>query len=197
MRPSGGSPLHGRTPARPGNSVNSGAQCAGIGGSYKPCARQQPVKGHRPSAAGIAGSFFVIRLAISPKCARRRDTTSSQTRQRRVEPYGAQRLQPVAIGGKWDAPQDGSEKRKPLRWVATSCPSRSVVRRGSTVRVRHAAPRARPDRRGRPPRPAAPPRRRHPPERHRGWVHAQAAESGSAMTRMPRPTSVFRITSEN
>jgi hypothetical protein len=27
--------------------------------------------------------------------------------------------------------------------------------------------------------------------------HAQAAESGSAMTRMPRPTSVFRTTSEN
>jgi hypothetical protein len=30
-----------------------------------------------------------------------------------------------------------------------------------------------------------------------GWVHAQAAEPGSAMTRMPRPTSVFRTTSEN
>lgn len=40
-------------------------------------------------------------------------------------PYGAQRLQPVAIGGKCDAPQDGSDKRKPLPWLATSCLSRS------------------------------------------------------------------------
>jgi len=33
-------------------------------------------------------------------------------------------------------------------------------------------------------------RRRHPPLRRRGRVDAQAAEPGSAMTRMPRPTSV-------
>jgi hypothetical protein len=46
--------------------------------------------------------------------------------------YGAQRLQPVAIGGKWDARESGSDKRKPLPWVATSCLSRSMVRRGST-----------------------------------------------------------------
>jgi hypothetical protein len=46
--------------------------------------------------------------------------------------YGAQRSQPVATGGKWDGPSNGSDKRKPLPWVATSCLSRSMVRRGST-----------------------------------------------------------------
>jgi hypothetical protein len=56
-----------------------------------------------------------------------------------MEPYGAQRLQPVAIGGKWDGPQNGSDTRKPLRRVATSCLRRSMVRRGSTVRVRQRA----------------------------------------------------------
>jgi hypothetical protein len=35
-----------------------------------------------------------------------------------------------------------------------------------------------------------PPRRRHLPVRRRGWVRAQAAEPWSAMTRMPRPSSV-------
>jgi hypothetical protein len=32
----------------------------------------------------------------------------------------------------------------------------------------------------------------HPPVRLRGWVDPQAAGPGSAMTRMPPPTSVFR-----
>ena len=48
-------------------------------------------------------------------------------------------MQPVATGGKWNGPKNGSDKRKPLPWVATSCLSRSMVRRGSTVRVRQRA----------------------------------------------------------
>jgi hypothetical protein len=53
--------------------------------------------------------------------------------------YGAQRSQPVAIGSKWNARERGSKRRKPLPWVATSCLRRSMVRRGSTVRVRQRA----------------------------------------------------------
>jgi hypothetical protein len=53
--------------------------------------------------------------------------------------YGAQRSQPVAIGGKWNARESGSKRRKPLPWVATSCLRRSMVRRGSPVRVRKRA----------------------------------------------------------
>src|SRR5438046_4497465 len=53
--------------------------------------------------------------------------------------YGAERSQPVATGGKWVGPENGSDKRKPLPWVATSCRSERMVRRGSTVRVRQRA----------------------------------------------------------
>jgi len=53
--------------------------------------------------------------------------------------YGAQRSQPVATGGKWDGADNGSNKQKPLPWFATGCLSRSLVRRGSTVRVRQRA----------------------------------------------------------
>ena len=35
--------------------------------------------------------------------------------------YGAERSQPVATGGKWDCPENGSNKPKPLPWVAISC----------------------------------------------------------------------------
>jgi catechol 2,3-dioxygenase-like lactoylglutathione lyase family enzyme len=35
--------------------------------------------------------------------------------------YGAERSQPVAIGGKWDGPDRGSNKPKPLPPIATSC----------------------------------------------------------------------------
>src|SRR5438046_7895208 len=53
--------------------------------------------------------------------------------------YGAERSQPVATGGKWVGPENGSDERKPLPWVATSCRSERMVRRGSTVRVRQRA----------------------------------------------------------
>jgi hypothetical protein len=53
--------------------------------------------------------------------------------------YGAQRSQRVATGGKWPTRENGADRRKPLPWVATSCLSRSMVRRGSTVRVRQRA----------------------------------------------------------
>jgi hypothetical protein len=82
------------------------------------CARQQPVKRHRPSAAGIAGSFFVIRLAISPKCARRRDTTSSQSRKRRMEPLWSPA---AAIGGnRWQMGRTSTRLRK-AKTVAVGC----------------------------------------------------------------------------
>ena len=48
-------------------------------------------------------------------------------------------MQPVATGGKWRGREDRSNRRKPLLWVATGCLSRSMVRRGSTVRVRQRA----------------------------------------------------------
>src|SRR6266540_1283646 len=53
--------------------------------------------------------------------------------------YGAQRSQPVATGSKCDGREDGSNRRKPLPWVATGCRDPKMVRRGSTVRVRQRA----------------------------------------------------------
>jgi hypothetical protein len=53
--------------------------------------------------------------------------------------YGAPWLQPVAISGKCSSPENARSKPKPLPWVATSCLRRSMVRRGSTVRVRQRA----------------------------------------------------------
>jgi catechol 2,3-dioxygenase-like lactoylglutathione lyase family enzyme len=50
--------------------------------------------------------------------------------------YGAERSQPVATGGRWDDLESGSDTRKPLPWVATSCPDPKMVRKGSPVRVR-------------------------------------------------------------
>jgi hypothetical protein len=35
-----------------------------------------------------------------------------------MEPYGAPGVQPTAIAGKWERPKNGSDKRKPLPWVA-------------------------------------------------------------------------------
>jgi hypothetical protein len=48
-------------------------------------------------------------------------------------------MQPVAISGKWNGPRNRENKRKPLPWIATGCVRRSMVRRGSTVRVRQRA----------------------------------------------------------
>ena len=53
--------------------------------------------------------------------------------------YGAPWLQPVATGRKPLRRGSGRDKRKPLPWVATSCRSQRMVRRGSTVRVRQRA----------------------------------------------------------
>jgi hypothetical protein len=53
--------------------------------------------------------------------------------------YGAQRSQPVATRRKWDRRESGSNRRKPLPWVATGCRGKAMVRRGSTVRVRQRA----------------------------------------------------------
>ena len=47
--------------------------------------------------------------------------------------YGAQRSQPVATGGKWASRGDGSNTRKALPWVATSCRDPKMVRRGSSI----------------------------------------------------------------
>src|SRR6266536_5854761 len=79
------------------------------GGPNRPTGRP------RRSARGVAATDTF----------RRRDVANVDNR--RWSLYGAQRLQPVAIGGKCDAPQNGSDKRKPLPWVATSCLSRSMV----------------------------------------------------------------------
>ena len=53
--------------------------------------------------------------------------------------YGAPWLQPVATGRKSPGPENRQSKPKPLPWFATSCLRRSMVRRGSTVRVRQRA----------------------------------------------------------
>jgi hypothetical protein len=50
--------------------------------------------------------------------------------------YGAPWLQPVAISGKSERRGSRGNKPEPLPWVATSCLRCSMVRRGSTVRVR-------------------------------------------------------------
>jgi hypothetical protein len=52
---------------------------------------------------------------------------------------GAKRSKPVATNGKWERPENGSNKPKPLPPIATSCRSERMVRRGSTVRVRQRA----------------------------------------------------------
>ncbi len=41
--------------------------------------------------------------------------------------YGAERSQPVATGGRWDDLESGSDTRKPLPWVATSCHGKEGV----------------------------------------------------------------------
>jgi hypothetical protein len=51
----------------------------------------------------------------------------------------ARRSQPVATGGRWEDAENGSASANRLPWVATGCLSRSMVRRGSTVRVRQRA----------------------------------------------------------
>src|SRR6266545_8356711 len=80
------------------------------------------------------------RAASAYVCERGCDRSSVATADNGVwSLYGAQRLQPVATGGKWENAENGSDRRKPLRWVAASCLSRSMVRRGSTVRVRQRA----------------------------------------------------------
>jgi hypothetical protein len=86
--------------------------------------RRDPAFGH-PIALRAMG-----RTALLP---------CSQERQLRWSFYGAQRSQLVATDGKWNGGEEGSEERKPLPWVATSCLRRSMVRRGSTVRVRQRA----------------------------------------------------------
>jgi hypothetical protein len=53
--------------------------------------------------------------------------------------YGAPWLQPVANSGKSTEHGNGGNTPKPLPWVATGCLRRSMVRRGSTVRVRQRA----------------------------------------------------------
>jgi hypothetical protein len=45
----------------------------------------------------------------------------------------------VATARKWDRRENGSNRREPLPWVATSCPRTLMVRRGSPVRVRKRA----------------------------------------------------------
>jgi predicted dithiol-disulfide oxidoreductase (DUF899 family) len=62
--------------------------------------------------------------------------------------YGAPWLQPVAISGKSTERGSAENKPKPLPWAATSCLRRSMVRRGSTVRVRQRAPTKAPQTRG-------------------------------------------------
>jgi hypothetical protein len=57
--------------------------------------------------------------------------------------YGVQRPQPVATGSKSHGRANRGRKAKPLPSVATSCLSRSMVRRGSTVRVRQSAQKSR------------------------------------------------------
>ena len=53
--------------------------------------------------------------------------------------YGAPWLQPVANSGKSTEHGNGGNTPKPLPWVSTGCLRRSMVRRGSTVRVRQRA----------------------------------------------------------
>jgi hypothetical protein len=56
-----------------------------------------------------------------------------------MEPLWAPCLQPAAINGKSTERKSGENRPNPLRPVAPRCPRSSMVRRGSTVRVRRRA----------------------------------------------------------
>jgi hypothetical protein len=74
-------------------------------------------------------------LAISPKMRAVETPLVVRSDNEGWSLYGAQRLQPVATGGKCEYAGNGSDNGKPLPWAATDCLRRSMVRRGSTVRV--------------------------------------------------------------
>jgi hypothetical protein len=48
-------------------------------------------------------------------------------RRRRWSIYGAERSQPAATGGKWDSPEKGKNKRKPLPPVATGAHGKGAL----------------------------------------------------------------------
>ena len=115
------------TPARPGTSVNSGAQCAGIGGSYKHAragSRSRVTvgarRGSRDRSSSSGGHLADDARAVETPLVVRSDNEGWSL-------YGAQRLHPVAIGGNGTDLKTAQKRRKPLPWVATSCPSRSMV----------------------------------------------------------------------
>ncbi len=104
----------------------------------RPPARRRggSARGRRP---GRAAGTIVLTLEE----ARRRNTVddagSVEDQLERWSPYGAPWLQMVAISGKSDRRRTCQNKPKPLPSVATSCVRSSMVRRGSTVRVRQRA----------------------------------------------------------
>jgi hypothetical protein len=84
-----------------------------------------------------------VRLARSRRALvrsrRQRQGRRRTHRKRGWSLYGAPWSQPVANGGKCSHARNRENKRKPSRWIATGCVRRSMVRRGSTVRVRQRA----------------------------------------------------------
>jgi hypothetical protein len=64
-----------------------------------------------------------------------------------MEPFGAQWSQPVATDGRWSGRESGSNRRKPLPWVATGCRGKPMVRRGSTAAFQRLPPSPRVERR--------------------------------------------------
>jgi hypothetical protein len=123
--PAGVRPHMDETPARPRNSVNSGAQCAGIGESYKHAragSRSRVTVGARRGSRDRSSSSG---WPSRRRCARRRDT-SSQCRQRRMEHL----WNPVVAtrGNRWQIGRTSRRLRQanPLPWVATGCLSRSM-----------------------------------------------------------------------
>jgi hypothetical protein len=82
----------------------------------------------------VISTKFVDKSSTPEEHAQTAHDGCRHTRQQKMEPYGAPWLQPVAIGGKCDAPNNAENKPNPSRLVATGCLRHSMVRRSVCAR---------------------------------------------------------------
>ena len=124
-RPSGGSPSHGRNTreALASTQVLSAAALADRT-SMRALAAGQGSPSERGADRVIVLRHPVGHLAEDARAVETPLVVKSDNEGWSL--YGAQRLQRVAIGGKWDL-KTAQKRRTPLPWVATSCPSRSMA----------------------------------------------------------------------
>jgi hypothetical protein len=92
------------------------------------------IQAERHGANGTAGvaACKADGFSVAYRNWRRRPPASSAARQTQAwSLYGAPWLQPVAISGKSDKAEEGSNDRKPLPCVATGCRAERMVNRRS------------------------------------------------------------------